>query len=492
MAGISRRNILRGGMLAATALFTTRLAGTSAARAAEAPLAVAYNELELTGDLRQFPSWWMGGYGWNPRGCAGPGDIARHLKAHCMVIHDNGVPNVLLRLDIISIPRDVHQEIRRRVVDEEGLVAAEDFMIVTSHTHNGLFVGDTHPDPVLVLGVNDADVDAINGTTFVLMDMLVELVRRTVQETPIPATLWYDEGYEEIGFNRAGLDHVMTDVPVLLARNADDGTPLAVLFGYACHPVARPRDEKIDSDYAGLAADLIADRLGIMALYFQGCAGDQNPAEGVTLADAGRKIADTVVEVIERDQFTQVTGPFQNAMTEVELLFNRDLTDPDEVAALAERYEARLAAPGTQEQAKRHARLVLDQIENDTLPTSIPMPIQRWRLGGLTILGLSHEVLSTYHVLLKDVAADLGLGHLWIMAYVGETQCYVGADDALRAGGYEVGWENGEDDIVKHDGASVSYGWPLPLRYSPDGVDPAAPDSAEGIVMKACTELLRP
>jgi neutral ceramidase len=490
MAGISRRNILRGGMLAATALFTTRLAGTSAARAAEAPLAVAYNELELTADLTRFPSWWMGGYGWGPRGCAHATDIGRHLKAHCMVIHDNGVPNVLLRLDIVSLPRDVHEEIRRRVVDEAKLVNAEDFMIVTSHTHHGLFIGDTHPDPVLLMGLNDADVNAINDTTFVLMDMLVDLVRMTVEETPIPATLWYDEGHEEIGANRAGLEHVMTDVPVLLARNADDGTPLAVLFGYACHPVARQRDEFIDSDYAGLAADLIAERLGIMALFFQGCAGDQNPAEGVGLAEAGERLAGTVVEVIERDQFTQVTGPFNNAMTEVDLLFTRDLTDPSEVAALAQRYEARLNNPGTEDQGKRHARLILDQIENNTLPTSIPMPIQRWRLGGLTILGLSHEVLSTYHVMLKDVAEQLGLGHLWIMAYVGETQCYVAADDKLRMGGYEAGWDD-SDDIAHQRYYGVSYGWPLPLRYSEDGVDPAAPDSTEAIVMKACTELLQ-
>lgn len=486
-------------MLAATALFTTCLAGTSEARAAEAPLAVAYNELELTADLGRFPSWWMGGYGWGPRGCHSPGDIGRHLKAHCMVIHDNGVPNVLLRLDIVSLPRDVHEEIRRRVVDEAKLVQAEDFMIVTSHTHHGLFIGDTHPDPVLLMSINDADVDAINDTTFVLMDMLVDLVRMTVEETPIPATLWYDEGYEEIGHNRAGLEHVLNDVPVLLARNADDGTPLAVLFGFACHPVSRGRDNIIDSDYSGLAADLIAERLGIMALFFQGCAGDQDPGVGTDhttqgdayLAEYGNKLATTVIEVIERDQFTQVTGPFNNAMTEVDLLFSRDLTNPREVAALAERYEERLNDPDTEEHGKRHARLILDQIENGTLPTSIPMPIQRWRLGGLTILGLSHEVLSTFHVMLKDVAEQLDIGHLWIMAYVGETQCYVAADDKMRMGGYEAGWTD-TDDIANPSSYCVSYGWPLPLRFSDEGVDPAAPDSTEGIVMKACTALLQP
>ncbi|MFI9811661.1 hypothetical protein [Saccharothrix variisporea] len=494
MAGISRRNILRGGVVAATALVTSRLAGTSQARAAEAPLAVAYNDAVITPTAPPYPSLWMGGYGWGPRG--NHGAVARDLHAHCIVFHDNGTPNVLLRLDVVSIPRDVHEAIRSRVV-EEGLVASEDFMIVTSHTHSGPVVGDTHPDPVLLMGVNQADVDAINGTTWLLMDALVDLVRQTVQEVPIPATLWYDEGYERIGYNRAGLPHVLTDVPVLLARHADDGYPLVVLFGYACHPVARGNDEVFDSDYCGYAAERIEERLGVMALFFQGCAGDQNPGEDentplspALVVERGEMIADTVVEVVERDRFTEVTGPFQNALTEVELRFSRDLTDPDEVAALADRYRDRLSEPGLQAWNRRHAELVLRQIDAGTLPTSIPMPIQRWRLGGLTILGLGHEVLSTYHVLLKEQAAELGLDNLWIMAYANETQGYVAADDALWNGGYEAMW-SGTDDIAGLSTSAISYGWPLPLKASPPDTYPAAPDSTQAIVMAACTALLR-
>jgi hypothetical protein len=59
--------------------------------------------------------------------------------------------------------------------------------------------------------------------------------------------------------------------------------------------------------------------------------------------------------------------------------------------------------------------------------------------------------------MLKDFAEQLDLGHLWIMAYVGETQCHVAADDKLRMGGYEAGG-SGSDGIANPGSYCVSYG----------------------------------
>ncbi|GLZ40443.1 hypothetical protein Acsp05_40670 [Actinokineospora sp. NBRC 105648] len=485
--------------MAATAVFTARLAGTAGAVPATAStLAVAYNDAVITPHFPEYSSLWMGGYGWTPRGNHHPVSVDRDLRAHCMVIHDNGTPNVLLRLDVVSIPRDIHQEIRRRVVEVERLVATEDFMIVSSHTHSGPFVGDTHPDPVLIMGIGQADVDVINEAGWLLMDALVELVRKTVQEPPIEATLGYAEGSVELGVNRAGLPYTLPQVPVLLARDAGDGTPLAVLFGYACHPVARGRDEVYDSDYCGYAAERIHEELGILALFFQGCSGDIDPpAHGTAVvADLGEQLAQTVLSVIDDDDFTPVTGPFGTALIEVQLPFSRDLTNPRERADLAARYQARLDSYAGMDSAQvpwhtvRHAELMLRQISDGVLPTSIPMPIQRWRMGGLTILGLGHEVLSTFDVLLRARAADLGVGPLWIMAYANETQCYVAADDKMWMGGYEAGRTADDDTIAEPNSYLVSYGWPLPLNASPNGTDPSAVDSVETIVLNAAVSLL--
>ncbi|MFD0206147.1 MULTISPECIES: hypothetical protein [Saccharothrix] len=492
MTTITRRTLLRGGLLAATGVITTRLGGTAAAEPHRDGFAVAYNDLVITPHAPPWPSLWMGGYGWTKRGSQGA--VARDLHAHCLTLRDGdrGV-RVLVRVDVVGIPRDVHQEIRRRVCDQERLVASPDFLIVASHTHSGPFLGDTHPDPYVLMGLEPADIDAVNGSTALFVDLVVELVRRTVGEQPIPATLHYAEGSAEIGFNRAGLDHVITDVPVLLVRDTDDGAPLAVLFGATCHPVCRGRDDVFDSDFVGAAAEAVERELGVMALFFQGTAGDHDPVGGQgphRPAELGRVLADAVLEVVRRDRFTPVTGPVRGELIEVQLPFSVDLGDPGAVAELERKYRSRLDGHLGQAEV-RHAEVVLRRLGDGSFPRSFPMPLQCWKFGGLTVLALAHEVLSSYHVLLKGLAGRLGTGPLWIMAYANETQGYVPADETSWRGGYEAGWGAGDPHITGAGSNMVAYGWPAPLRGSPVGADPATPDSTEAIVLSACEGLLR-
>jgi hypothetical protein len=493
MKEVSRRTILRGGATVATAVIVNRIGAAMDApeAAAEHFLAVAYNEAIITPVAPPWPGLWMGGYGWGQR--ANDGSIARDLRAHCVCFSDTGTPNVLLRLDIVSLPRDVHLEIRRRVVEEEELVADADFMINTSHTHSGPFIGDTHPDPVVLIDLAPEDVDAVNGTTFMLIDLLVDLVRTTVQERSVMVSLSYGVGQAELGYNRAGLDTVLTDVPVLVLSEPA-GDPFAVLFGCACHPVSRGGDHTFDSDFTGSAAETITERTGLMAMFFQGLAGDQNPIDGGSperVEELGDVLADAVIEVLEQGR-RGVGAPFSNKITTIDLPFGIDLTDPDVVAELRDKYVERLGDP--RPEVRRHASTMIDQIDEDRLPTSFPMPIQVWRLSdSLIIIGLAHEVLSTYDSLIRNLVDELGLGarELWIMGYTNETQGYVAADDVLWGGGYEAGWI--DDPGITGAGTSMmAYGWPAPLNASPPGTDPAAPDATETIVLEALRELLAP
>ncbi|WP_086662141.1 hypothetical protein [Lentzea kentuckyensis] len=498
MPEISRRDILRGGVLVATVAFTSKVFGDGpmAAAAPADGFAVACNALDITPTAPPWPSLWMAGYGWGPRGNHGVIEESRPLTAHCIAIHDNGSVNVLLRIDAISIPRDVHQEIRRRVVEDLG-VGSSDFMMAASHSHSTPFIGDTHPDPYVLMGLTQADIDAVNGTTFLFMDLLTELVERTVNETPIPAELGYSETVADIGYNRRGLSYVIDDVPVLTVRASSDDTLLAVLFGATAHPVCRGNDEVFDADYCGAAAELIEERLGAMAFFFLGTAGDHNAYEPYNPdqpAFLGARLADAVVDEVWNGEFTPVTGPITTELTEIELEFSVDNDDPEVVEMLRDKYEARRQGPGTPGwlgwAEKRHADVMIRKIDDGTLESNVPMPIQCWKLGGLTILGLAHEVVGIYHLLIKDIAERLGTGNLWIMAYANETQCYVPSDEISWTQVYESGWNQDDNTITGYGSSQLAYGWPSPFRASPPGTDPAAPDSTEAMVLAACEGLL--
>jgi hypothetical protein len=58
-----------------------------------------------------------------------------------------------------------------------------------------------------------------------------------------------------------------------------DGTPLAVVYNFACHPIMNPPSKGNSADFPGFSSALIEETLshGAMAFFVQGCAGDINP-----------------------------------------------------------------------------------------------------------------------------------------------------------------------------------------------------------------------
>jgi len=454
---------------------------------------IAVGTTELTPKVQNgFPSLWMGGYGWEPRGSA-PGQVARELKAHCMVIWDDGYPNIMLRADLISIPRDMNQYIRGTLI-EEGLIGDSDFLMASSHTHSGPLVGDIRPNPYILMNLTPADIDAVNGTTNKLIDLLLDLVRNTLNKTRTTVTFRYAEASVAVGYNRRGGSTVLTTVPILVARKANNNR-VAILFGAAAHPVTRGNDTWFDCDFPGRAAAQIQASLGVPAMFFQGACGDQNggilendpPGSDALVVNIGDKLANAVVSKINANTgFTNVTGPIMTRMTEVNLPFAVDTTNPTVIADLRSRYVARMTSSNDDDPNYRHAKLMVEMIDGPGLPTHIAMPIQRWQFNGLTILGMSHEVLSTYHVKLKALYP----GKLWIMAYANEVEGYVGGDAELWDGGYESGFAWPDNTIAGKGSYCVSYMWPAPLKASPVGVTPAVAGSTEKIVMDACLDLL--
>ena len=517
MRQISRRTAMRGGVaFATTAVLTSWGSGATAGAATTAPLAMSVMTLDVTPEAPPSPSLWMAGYGWVPRGNSVPPAIARPLRAHCAVIYDNGVPNILLRADVVSFPRSVHQQIRTAVV-QAGLVQnSSDFMLAASHTHSGAFIGD-RPDPYILMNLQPADVSAVDTYTSQYVDDLVNLVKQTAALAPTPVSLSYGVGQAPIAINRTGLPYTLPDVPVLLATRTDNGSPFAVLFGHACHGVCRGNDEVYDSDHCGYASQQIEAALGVPALFFQGAAGDQNPSGTFgpdLVVSAGQTLADAVVSTAQGTGLTPVTGPILTSYTEIELPFTVDTTDPTQLSNLRAIFQWRIdnidaSNPGYHDgdiATVRHANVMVRQIDAGTLPNSIPMPIQCWKLGGLTILAVANELISGYAVALQS----LGVSPLWIIAYANEVSCYVSGDELSWAGfsrntGYESGisvWDlppsidvvnqypNGYPYVAGGLSSMIAYGWPAPLAYSPNGTSPAAPGSTEATVMAACKAAL--
>jgi len=83
----------------------------------------------------------------------------------------------------------------------------------------------------------------------------------------------------------AAVGPIDPEIGVLRLDRADEGTPLAVVFQFACHPIQGVPGGGNTPDLTGFAAQVIEENLGpdCIALFLQGCAGDINPAHYKTV-----------------------------------------------------------------------------------------------------------------------------------------------------------------------------------------------------------------
>lgn len=65
----------------------------------------------------------------------------------------------------------------------------------------------------------------------------------------------------------------------LLRIDRADGTPLAAIYNFACHPIMNPPHQGNSADFPGFASRVIEQSLGhgALAFFVQGCCGDINP-----------------------------------------------------------------------------------------------------------------------------------------------------------------------------------------------------------------------
>ncbi|MDZ4401414.1 hypothetical protein [Prosthecobacter sp.] len=65
----------------------------------------------------------------------------------------------------------------------------------------------------------------------------------------------------------------------LLRLDREDGSVLAVIYNFACHPIMNPPHKGSSADFPGYASKTIEEALGggAMAFFIQGCGGDINP-----------------------------------------------------------------------------------------------------------------------------------------------------------------------------------------------------------------------
>lgn len=230
----------------------------------------------------------------------------------------------------------------------------------------------------------------------------------------------------------APVDH---EVPVLQVRSLDESRSLkAVMFGYACHATVLSLME-ISGDWPGYAQQYFEeDHPGTMALFLNGCSGDQNPYPRRLLHYAehhGRSMA-TAIETALEAPAKPLAGPVRSALAWEEIPYQTPPTraELEEKAGSKDAYDA------------RHGRFLLEVLDAvGGFPQSYPVPVQVVRFGDdLTVAAIGGEVVVDYSLRLKrDLGEMTGGAPVWVAGYSNDVMTYIPSRRVLEEGGYEGG-----------------------------------------------------
>ena len=289
-------------------------------------------------------------------------------------------------------------------------------------------------------------------------------------------TLSQGVGTADFATNRMGLPaNRDTDVPVLAFRSMVDNSVVALVFGYACHPIITGSTAPMydHPDYPGYARRTMEqDNPGGMAFFIQGTAGDTNPAsiEGPPyVEDLGADLSTVVQSVLTGSEMQPVSGPILPTISNVNLPLALDPQDADH-AAMRAKYVA-IRDLGLSGWVTRHANQMNAQIDAGTLPLSEPWPVAVWHFGtnkSLVLAALGGEVVSDYALTLKQqFAGQLG-SKLWIAEYSNEVPDYIPTNQVWDLTRYEAGWVCGDDysapTISSFSTSQMYYSWPAALK----------------------------
>ena len=223
-------------------------------------------------------------------------------------LEGDGGPLLLLAVDIGWLEKDEMAEFLEGVREPLGL-GEDRLLIAFSHTHAGANLSSSMRD--------HPGGDKIRPYFERLISRCTEAGAEAIANV-VPAWLSFGSGTCDLAQNRDAWDEDSqqfvtgfnpdgeADDTVLVARvSADDGTVLATLVNYGCHPTTLgPTNRLLSPDYIGAMREVMEDAFGAPCLFLLSPCGDTGPREGfvgdTAVADSnGRRLGFAAAGAVE-------------------------------------------------------------------------------------------------------------------------------------------------------------------------------------------------
>ena len=378
------------------------------------------------------------GYGGRERGADA---IRDDIYATSLVLSDGETTVALVTCDLCALPIRQVRYVQRLIEERTGIPPAH-VMINTSHAHSG---------PLTTF--NEETPESVRQVVVALLDGIAESVVQAAAAL-VPCRLSAGRGTVEASINRRkrnGYSDAVTPEspegtvdPDLHVVRIDrlDGTPLAVVTAYACHPVAlRPPSHAISADFVCALRATVEPQVGAPLLFAQGAAGN--------LVPIGPEM-----EMEERLELTGKCSVRKRCVYFVLYPWMRSARKPAALTNLVHRFSGATPAPPKPMLAAASENLLLDlwteqppiadaERSHQTFPYLTPplvdgkveCAVQALRLGDVALVGVAGEAFVEIGLAVK---ARSPIPHTIFLGYTNGCLGYIPTAAAYEPGGYEV------------------------------------------------------
>ena len=345
------------------------------------------------------------------------------LTVRALVVDDTAIVTV----DVIGIDANLSARARARASLPDQAIT-----ITATHTHGG---------PVSMPGRLSAKAD--HAFILCLEDAVVKAVDLAIVNQK-PARLVGGIGVEP-GFasNRRRLDGpVDTGIPILRFESVE-GSTIAILVSYACHPVVLGADNlSWTGDYPHFVRKKLETTFpGAIAIFATGCAGDVNTGHSAAASlsllatpersfakakEIGFGIANSVIDA----RLTDVSGNVGHSEVFADICFEqREQEAPDILAK-----SWRLAAKDTSSLEVIWANWAEKHMGRDLSPLKARITALKW--GSVGIIALPGEIFAETALEIREKLAQKD--PLFILAYADDNPGYIPPESDYLRGGYEI------------------------------------------------------
>ena len=365
---------------------------------------------------------WLSGYGSRDKPSEG---ILDPLYAKALVLDDGQSKIAIVSADLLWLPLEMTNEIRRQVQDKIG-IPQENIMICGTHTHFAPKIDRIAKDwpDAAVAEIDESYVQVLKKKIFdsiILADKGIKEVKLGVGKGEMTEIVYNrrtkkPDGTVAMTFNLPAASPDLTFGPIdselcLLRIDDSDGSLVAAVVNYACHPVSGdPIREKfyyISADYPAYTAQVVEQAEGGNCIFLLGTAGNMNPVR-INMKNprmqTGKALGGAALRHI---QFTQPCSNVKISTLKqpVILPLKKDLP-PERKLSVGK--------------------------DAETQNTEV----QVLRIGDVYIVGLPGEVLVEIGL---EIKAKAGIENLFVVSLANDAVGYVCPRAAYKEGGYEPG-----------------------------------------------------